>query len=166
MINQQSNRASLWQSFQICPLFWAVCLDRASVTGLLDGFKTKAFCHGSYTSDSRGCPHRRVSVNWEEFQVQGFSCIELAYVVCSLSRSSDFLIKLIILEVHVRVIISHSSSGLVSQHAVGSFHGSVWPWGRAGVPRVSQQSSCNWLVSTHRRVNQVYYNCYWERQQS
>lgn len=78
-------------------------------------------------------------VNPEELEVEGFSRTELAYVVWSLSLSSDFLIKLIILEVHVRVIISHSSSGLVSQHAMGSFHGSVWPWGRGGVPRVSQQ---------------------------
>lgn len=78
-------------------------------------------------------------VNREELEVEGFSWTELACVVWSLSLSSDFLIKLIILEVHVRVIISHSSSGLVSQHAVGSFHGSVSPWGRGGVPSVSQQ---------------------------
>lgn len=68
------------------------------------------------------------------------------------------MIKPIILEVHGRVIPAHACSGLIFQHAMGSFRQSIWPWGQGGVPPVSQQRSCRWLVSTHLRVNQVYYN--------
>lgn len=105
----------------------------------MDGFKTKSLAMEATHPILGTTLIDESDVNWEELEVEGFSRIELAYVVWSLNLSSDFLIKLIILEVHVRVIISHSSFGLISQHAMGLFHGSVWPWGREGIPRVSQQ---------------------------